>query len=188
MLGAATCRRTIGVIRRGHDALIDVIPHPGHTLVLINGFDRTAYDILADDFLHAESFRKNTVRPQRRNVSIAFMASENGQEDCAEHIGNRGRVWTFENERAMAHPGLERAGNFQEIDEKGHLAERRQRRRRVPFDPHGASERVECDRARFDFACWASHGRRLPPARGFDLTQQRLPCAEKLFTADRLDR
>ena len=126
--------------RRG--GVIQVVLQPGQALHFVDLLQVAAYRLLADHLVHAEQRRVYRIAPERGDVGVAPMTGQHRQQHGAEQVTLARCVWAAQPERAVRHPGLEQAGLLEIVDEEGELAERRDRRRGVPFDMDPAGKGV----------------------------------------------
>ena len=123
-------------------------PQPGGPLGLVDRLEGAPDRVLADDLLHPQKFRQHRVAAQRRDMRVARMAGEHRQHRRAENFPLPGRVRAHVAQRTVGDEGVEQAGRLEKVDGERKLAERRHRRRVVPFHPDRTEKAVEIDPSR----------------------------------------
>ena len=97
--------------------------------------------------LMSSKLGQHAVAAQRRDMRIALVAGQHRQHRRPQHVARLGRVRARVVQRAIRDERLEQTRRLQKIDEERQLAERRESRRMVPFDPHRTGETVHNDGA-----------------------------------------
>jgi hypothetical protein len=87
------------------------------------------------------------VGAQPGDVRIAVLPSQHGQGEGAQQIGQCRCIGTGETQRTLAHPVGEESPGGQKLRQEDPLAQRRDRRGRIPLNMKTPAQRVHRQRA-----------------------------------------
>ena len=109
--------------------------------------------VFTDHFLHSQALGIDLITTQRAHMGVTAGAAQNTQHRRSQYVPHRRRVRTGITQRTTGNPLGVKARSGQKLAEEDQLAQRRDRRQRIPFHMHAATDGIHRQRRHKHFAC-----------------------------------
>src|SRR5271165_6250133 len=129
-------------------AILKVLTQPGGAFRLVDRLEGAPDRVLADNLLHPQELRQHSLAAQRRDMRVAPVAGEHGENRRSQNVASVGRVRTPVAQRTVGDQGVKKSARLEEMDEERQLPKRRQRRLVIPFHSDRTKETVKIHAAR----------------------------------------